>query len=164
MKAKISVFTLIVFTLSSALSPAVALPAASKDQGPDRIPVLIGFNRTPGPSEQALVRSHGGIVKFSYKLVPAVAAWMPEPALAGLRRNPRVRIVEPDKKVYAVDAELDASWGVKRIGGGIVHEAGFKGTGINVAILDTGIDRDHPDLVVEGGVNYVPKGKGPAWK
>ena len=72
--------------------------------------------------------------------------------------------IEPDIKVYAVDAELDDSWGAKRIGAGIVHDAGSKGTGIKVAIIDTGIYTDHPDLRVLGGMNYVPKMTGPPWK
>jgi subtilisin family serine protease len=40
--------------------------------------------------------------------------------------NPNVKIAEPDLKVYAVDAELDSSWGVKRIGAGTAHDAGNK--------------------------------------
>lgn len=162
-KAMMSIFVSILILLAS--STDTALPENGNDQGPERIPVLIGFRQTPGPSEQALVRSHGGVIKFSYALVPAIAAWIPEPAIEGLRRNPNVTRIEPDVKVYAVDAELDASWGVKRISAGIVHDAGHKGTGVRVAILDTGIEKDyHQDLNVVGGVNYIPKTTGPPWK
>jgi subtilisin family serine protease len=40
-----------------------------------------------------------------------------------------------------------------------------RGTDINVAVIDTGIEKAHPDLVdnIAGGVNFV-KGPGPAWK
>jgi subtilisin family serine protease len=164
MKTKTMMTVLAGFLLLAAWSTDTAIPANGNAGGPDRVPVLIGFNRAPGPSEQALVRSHGGIVKFSYDLVPAIAAWMPEPAIAGLRKNPNVTVIEPDIKVYAVDAELDDSWGVKRIGAGTVHDAGNKGNGVKVAIIDTGIDMDHEDLVVEGGRNYVARSTGPPWK
>jgi subtilisin family serine protease len=32
----------------------------------------------------------------------------------------------------------------------------YKGTGVKVAVLDTGIDLDHPDLKVAGNVTFVP--------
>jgi subtilisin len=119
--------------------------------------VLIGFNKTPGPSEQALVRSHNGLIKHSYHLVPAIAASIPQVAIDGLMRNPNVTIVEPDIKVYAVDTELDNSWGVKRIGAGTAHDAGNKGSGIKVAVIDSGVDTSHPDLTVNyvGGYDFV---------
>lgn len=57
------------------------------------------------------------------------------------------------------------SWGVDRINAEIVWggsedatnviPGNNTGLGVNVAILDTGIDIDHPDLVVAGGVNVV---------
>jgi len=44
-------------------------------------------------------------------------------------------------------------WGVKRIGADIVH--GYnKGAPVKVAILDSGIDVDHPDLNIAGGINF----------
>jgi subtilisin family serine protease len=46
-------------------------------------------------------------------------------------------------------------WGVDRIDADLVS---LTGEGIKVAVLDTGIDKDHPDLSVAGGVNFVPKG------
>lgn len=88
--------------------------------------VLIGFRGLPGPAEEALVRAVGGEVRFTYRIVPAIAATVPEPAIAALRANPLVTVVEPDVTIYALDyaSELDNTWGVKRIGAGDVHAAG----------------------------------------
>lgn len=119
--------------------------------------VLIGFRQTPGPSEQALVRAHGGVIKYSYHLIPGIAASVPQAAIDGLSRNPNVTMIEDDLTVYAIDAELDYAWGVKRIGAGTVHDSGNKGTGVKVAVIDTGIDYTHPDLNgnYAGGKDFV---------
>jgi len=118
-----------------------------------------------GPAEQAeqAVLRAGGAVDHVFELIPAIAIQIPAAALSGLERNPLVVNIEPDAMVYAIDTELDNSWGVKRIGAGVVHDSGNKGAGAEVAVLDTGIDWDHPDLVVAVGINFVPSGKGPPW-
>ena len=123
----------------------------------EKIDVFIGFNQTPGASEQALVRAFGGEISHSYHLVPAIAASIPESAIAGLSRNPNVTDVEPDGTVYAVDAELERTWGVERIGSGDVHDGGNKGTGVKIGIIDSGIDYLHLDLdgVYAGGEDFV---------
>jgi subtilisin family serine protease len=126
-------------------------------QPPERVKVLIGFRRSPGPTEEAIVRNAGGVVRYRYHLVPAIAATVPVTALGGLRRNPRVTVVEADGEVRAIDTELDNVWGVKRIGAGLVHDSGNRGDGIRVAIVDTGIDYTHPDLDgnYAGGFDFV---------
>lgn len=111
-----------------------------------RVNVFIGFTQTPGSGEQNLVRGVGGKVKHSFTLVPAIAANIPEAAVAALQNNPKVTVIEPDITVYAVDAELDAAWGVKKIGSGMVHDGGNKGTGVKVGVIDSGVDYTHPDL------------------
>jgi len=122
----------------------IASPAAA--QPPEMVKVLIGFDRQPGPAEEGIVRGAGGGIKYTYHLVPAIAALIPEAAIQGLLRNPRVTIIEPDITVYAIDAELDNSWGVQRIGAGTVHDGGNKGAGVKIAIIDSGVDYNHPDL------------------
>ncbi len=138
-------------------SPSDGQSAQVPAGGTGRVGVLIGFRNVPGPSEQALIRSHAGVIKYSYRLVPAIAASIPEQARAALLANPAVARIEADGTIRALDAELDNAWGVKRIGAGLIHDGHNKGTGVKVAVIDTGIDRTHPDLDAnyKGGKDFV---------
>ncbi len=119
---------------------------ADKDTQQSKVPVIIGFEGTPSQADKkAIVRGHGGEIKHSYTIIDAIAAKLPEPAIENIRKNPNVAYVEMDGEVHAHD-ELDASWGVERIGAGNVHDGGNTGADVKVAILDTGIDYNHPDL------------------
>ncbi len=122
-----------------------------------KVRVLISFIHRPGPSDEALIRGVGGVVRYTYHLIPAIAATIPETAIGVLQGNRNVTHVAPDVRVHALDTELDNSWGVKRIGAGIVHDSGNKGAGVKVAIIDTGIDYTHPDLDAnyKGGYDFV---------
>jgi len=123
---------------------------------PEMVNVLIGFDRQPGPSEEGIVHGAGGSVKYTYHLVPAIAASVPEAAIEGLLKNPRVTRVEPDIEVQAIGQVLP--WGINRIDAEVAHVSGSQGAGVNVAILDTGIDLDHPDLNVVGWANFAGGG------
>ena len=59
--------------------------------------------------------------------------------LAALAADPQVTAIRRDR---AYPPSLVSS--LKQVGADQAHAAGFTGTGQNVAVLDTGIDRDHP--------------------
>ena len=128
------------------VAPAVAQPAANAK-------VLIGFTDKPGPVEEAIVKQVDGVIKYTYHLIPCIAARVPEKAIPELRDNPKVTRVNRDTMVYAVEQTFP--WGVDRIDVQVVHSTS-KGAAVKVAILDTGIDLDHPDLNVAGGANFAP--------
>ncbi len=134
----------------------IHVPAFSAERS-----VIIGFHQKPGPSEKALVHGAKGIIKRSYKLIPAVAATLPEEAIAQIKKSKDVAYVEEDAVFTAIEPlsgdEYADAWSVKHIGADIAHDSGNKGAGVKVAVLDTGIDYNHEDLDKNfaGGRDFV---------
>ncbi|MBI2329259.1 MAG: S8 family serine peptidase, partial [Chloroflexi bacterium] len=116
--------------------------------------VLVTFYQPPGPDEIGLIESLGGTVRVVYHIVPTVAATMPAENLDELSADPRVKLVELDITFTGAFAGEVLPWGVDRVDAELVHPSN-KGTGVKVAILDSGIDLDHPDLAVSGNVTFV---------
>jgi len=118
------------------------------------VKILIGFKEKPGPPQQALVKGLGGKIKYTYNIIPAIAASVPEVAIEALKKNPNITNVELDNQVFALGQTLP--WGVDRIDAEVVH-ASNEGMGVDVAIIDTGIDDTHPDLQdnCKGGWDFV---------
>ena len=72
-------------------------------------------------------------------------------AAAALRRSARVLSVTRDHAVQLTETD---PFGIARIGafvvgGGDAYSAGFRGAGTRIAVIDTGIDLDHPDLAAQ---------------
>ncbi len=126
-----------------------------------KIPVVIGFRQRPGRTEEDIVRRHGGEIKYVYTLINAISATLPEKAIDAIRRNPNVEYVEIDEKIVA--CQQTVPWGISKIGATTVHYNGNKGTGIKIAVIDSGIDYGHPDLTgnYKGGYNFVAKNSDP---
>jgi subtilisin len=147
----------VVATIVSSVSDSSLRADAPVPQQGNRINVLVLFANHPGADDLDAVRGLGGQIKHTYRIVPALAASLPEPAVAALQRNPRVVAVDPDVEITASDLELDNTWGVKHIGAGDLHAAGNKGAGVTVAVIDSGIDYQHPELTANylGGHDFV---------
>lgn len=139
--------------ITTMLLVTIGIALASGTNAGEKTSVIIGFKDKPDP---ALVKGLGGEIKHTYHIIPAIAAKIPPQVVDALSKSPKIAYVEEDGIVHAVDAELDNSWGVKRIGAGVVH-AYNKGTGVNISIIDTGIDYNHDDLDAnyKGGYDYV---------
>lgn len=142
---KVFALMLVAFVCAAMVIPPVSSAQVKKCK------VLIGFRDKP---DTGLVRRCGGTISHTYRLIPVVAAEMPEIALPRLAANPKVAYIEKDHKVTALQQTLP--WGIDRIDAELVHPYN-KGTGVKVAIIDTGIDYTHPDLDANyrGGYDFA---------
>ena len=77
----------------------------------------------------------------SFSLTPAAALDVSRDDLAELSRDPGCLRIWPDVQMHSC---LDQS--VPIIGAPRVWSAGYTGSGITVAVIDTGVDVKHPDL------------------
>ncbi len=80
-------------------------------------------------------------VTHSYKLVPATAMRVRPADIEALSRDETVEYIWPDLPVHTC---LDVS--VPRIQAPLVWEAGIRGEGMKIGIVDTGIDPNHADF------------------
>ena len=122
----------------------------------------------PGAGDPAVVAAEqaaalGFGVDHVYRAaLTGYAADLTPAALAALRSDPRVMAVQADRPVVRTAAVMPV--GIDRIDADLSVTAGIDGAdrprvNADVAVLDTGIDQDHPDLNVAGGHNCA-KGRG----
>jgi serine protease AprX len=78
----------------------------------------------------------------SFRLTPSVAAAVTPDAIAEVSQLPGVERIWPDVQVHTC---LDRS--VSLIGVPAVWSAGYTGRGQRIAVIDTGVDTEHPDLL-----------------
>lgn len=132
---------------------------------------LVGTRAVSKRAPLALVRplladDHAQTVQ-TFGLVDGFAATLSDEEVARLLKSPAVRFVEPDPQMYAL--ELPAIPNEYRVRGGQTTPYGIHLLGaaqlwpfvdsskaIKVAIIDSGIDKTHPDLigVYKGGKDF----------
>ena len=149
-----SFLTLIITSvaISIILSSGTAYP-----EEPQR-DVIIGFHQTPETSGRVSIQSESGIVvKREYRLIPAVSARLSEQAIDRMRKNPGVAYIEDDVILAIATDEYVNSSGVSHINSEMAHNSGINGTGVKVAVIDTGVDYTHEDLDsnCKGGYDFV---------
>jgi subtilisin len=90
-------------------------------------------------------------------LLASATAAAPLPDSRGEVQLPLVRALP------IASVEAGSAWGTVRIGATALHEGGIRGAGVKVAVLDSGVEREHPALAAgyAGGANFVTPGSEP---
>ena len=113
----------------------------------------------PGPAARQLESQHGLAVRHVYQhSVRGFAFAGNAQAAQALARNPRIAYVEQDQLAHTSEADIPT--GVSRIGIDAPLLDAIAPAGANVdariAIIDTGLQRNHPDLNVDpNGVRVI---------
>jgi len=120
-------------------------PAAA--EGAERLVSVIIQGVTPGAVTEA-VESVGGTVTQPLPIVNGVSADVPASSVRTVRSMPGVLNVTADSPVEFMGGPTthDAKRIQKVVGADKLWQQGVHGTGVSVALLDTGIDASHPDL------------------
>ena len=183
-------FVMLLLLAGAAIADAQPAASVGSRPLPQIIPGQFIVELHPGESQDALIRAHGLVTSQRWQLVNAFVAHMPEAAANQLRADARVKRVAPDVVITAFpkppgggggkgggkpggsvppgpcpdptaakSVAAIVPTGVQRIGATAAPTG--DATGVNVAIIDTGIDDCHPDLRVLGGTNIVDSTKSP---
>jgi len=148
----------------------VKKPFIIKFRSPGAMELFLSQTRLPGP------------VTKEFKRFDMVATEMTGTDAAELSRDRDIRFVEEESTFYLQDVEYyrrlpealrkgrtydpamtiqsqgvpppaeEYQWNIKMLQAEEYHKKGFLGQGVKIGVIDTGIDHNHPDLHVVGGM------------
>ena len=138
------------------LSTSLPYQAVAQKGGPDLIPGRYIVVLEDGVSPQDVTRGHGVVPEFVYSYaINGFAGPISPVALEELKQDPRVLHIEQDQKMYAF-AQTPPT-GIDRMDAEPSDDSNL-GNAVTIAIIDTGIDLDHPDLNVVHSIKCAKGG------
>ncbi|TRZ90791.1 MAG: hypothetical protein D4R88_02995 [Methanosarcinales archaeon] len=161
-----------------AIISVVIIPASS-GQSNQNVGVIVVFKDAPNSDDVNYMKGLGGTVTSQFDIIHGMSLDLPQQSLDKLntickKQQPdapicsRIKYIEPDVEVHALGkltstgkftstlATQTTPWGIITIAANSAWGIST-GSGVKVAVIDTGIDNTHPDLSanVKGGVTFV---------
>jgi serine protease AprX len=120
------------------ISPDLAAMMAHKSAA---VRVIVQYKSAPGTKQLSKAQFQGAKLNSNLSFIKAGAFTMSAAAIRALASDRDVAFISPDRKLKAMDDLTDAAVGVSA-----AWNSGYDGTGIGVAIIDSGINDNHADL------------------
>ena len=121
-------------------------------QGRTRV-IVRGVSGVSSDELESVVRGKGGDNRRSLRLIGARVAELPDAALAALGSDSRVAQVSEDRPIVGAMERTATT-----VGATVVRqELGYDGTGVGVAVIDSGATAAHDDLMGSNGAPVIDR-------
>ena len=109
-------------------------PDLAKGNSDGRIEVIVQYRSTPSEEHHGRVERKGGQLRGDLPSIKAAIYGIPVQAAASIAEDPDVEYISPDRPVEAL---LDVTG--TATGAAYAHASGWNGTGIGIAVIDSGV-------------------------
>jgi serine protease AprX len=154
---RVSVALLGIFTLaaSSFAEPGpkmgpLAKGRAARAVGSSRV-IISAADTSQLPAVVDAIEHAGGTGRRALPIIDAFVADVPNPALSGLINNPAISHIALDRVVVGTLERTGATIGATAVR----EEFGYDGSGVGIAVIDSGITSWHDDLTGGGSLQRV---------
>jgi subtilisin family serine protease len=128
-----------------------AVPGAGSAE--ETIEVNVGYENTIGIQS---VETAAENVKREFNSIPAKTIEIPVEELEALENNPNITFVEKNGQMHAL--AQDTPYGIEQVEADVAIDNGDTGDGVDVAVVDTGVDAQHETLEPHLGTGYAATG------
>ena len=117
-----------------------------------KVDVIVRYKHAPTDSDLQKFRDKGGKEKASLHLINGASFSISKGDVSGLAKDPAVAFISPDRPVKG-----SMDFAIPTVNAGIAQKYGWNGSGVGVAIIDSGINTSAPDLrqAVRYAENFV---------
>jgi serine protease AprX len=122
------------------LAPEVSSFLKRGQMSDQPVEVIVQFKRTPAASTVQRIAGLGAVRKQNFAMIPGGVFHVPASKLQALAADPEVAYISPNRPLAAASDYTEAT-----VGADVVQSYGLDGTGVTIAVIDSGIS-DHPDL------------------
>src|SRR5271165_641808 len=128
-------------------NPKFAADLDTTSAGPQD--VIVTYSHTPTVEDAEQITKRGGNCKTKPNRVNTISVNAPTSSLEAIGALPNVAYISPDRKVKPT---LDYT--TAAVNANVAFQSGFIGTGIGIAIIDSGVN-PHPDLKNASGKSRI---------
>jgi serine protease AprX len=138
---RLLMFMLLIFTAGfSFANPSKISKDLRGKKSSDSLAVIVQYNQVPSEAHHQKVRNKGGQLKTELPVVKGGAYSLPASELENLAADPDITYITPDRQVRASLDFAEAATNAN-----IALQYGWDGTGVGIAVIDSGIS-SHLDL------------------